>query len=287
MPSTGPICQWWPECQGICHGDLTPNNALHHVHGLDGLTEDEVLQILGGPITNRIFKGPIGARIADPIKDHDDPHVPQYLVYPVKWQDVDKRFISEQPCLIDLGESFEIAHPPEDLGIPGPYRAPELILDNKMGFGTDLWALGCTLFEIRTGRKLFCAFDDEDDDYLDFMVQVLGKMPEPWWSTTWEARKRLWKDETDEQGRAIPTVADVEEPNPGIRRIIHPSVAQGARSLGEKLNPGLWYLSTDTHRDISQREIEIFSDLLGKLLEYTPEERLSAAAVLDHEWFKL
>ena len=29
-------------------------------------------------------------------------------------------------------------------------------LDKGAGVGSDLWAFGCTLFEIRTDRKLFC-----------------------------------------------------------------------------------------------------------------------------------
>ncbi|KAH7133697.1 kinase-like domain-containing protein [Dactylonectria macrodidyma] len=265
--------------QGICHGDITPNNALHHTRGFDGLTEGEVLQILGAPTQNPIFDGPV--------MGHAEPTAPQYLVYPVEWEHVAKEYISEQSCLIDFGQSFEVANTPEYLGIPGPYRSPELMLDNSMGFGTDLWALGCTLFEIRTGRKLFCPFDNDDEDYLDLMVQILGKLPEPWWSTTWETRKTFWKDELDEQGRAIPTVAEPPPPADGITRIIHPSVAQGARSLTEKLRPGLWYLSENIHRDIPQKEMDVFSDLLGKLLRYTPGDRISAAAALDHEWFAL
>ncbi|KAH7137337.1 kinase-like domain-containing protein, partial [Dactylonectria estremocensis] len=250
--------------QGICYGNITPNNALHHTRGFDDLTEEEVMQILGAPTRNQIFAGSV--------KGHAELNAPQYLVYPVKWQHVAKEYIGEQPCLIDFGQSFEVAHAPEYLGIPGSYRSPELILDNKMGFGTDLWALGCTLFEIRTGRKLFCPFDeDDDDDYLDFMVQILGKLPEPWWSTTWEARKTLWKDELDEHGRAIPTVAEPEVPAAGITRVVHPSVAQGARSLAEKLAPGLWYLSENIHGGIPQKELDVFSDLLGQLLKYTPK----------------
>jgi serine/threonine protein kinase len=103
---------------------------------------------------------------------------PEYLVYPVSWWDVDTQFISKELCLIDFGESFEISEPPDDLGIPGPYRSPGLILDKEAGFGSDIWALGCTLFEIRTGRKLFSLFGDEDNDYLDAIVQVVGKLRE-------------------------------------------------------------------------------------------------------------
>lgn len=251
------------------------------------MIEDEVLRILGRPIQNQVHEG-LG-------EGHDKSIAPQYLVYPVKWQDVDTQYIGEQPCLIDFGEAFKVLQPPEDLGIPGPYRSPELILDKVAGFGSDLWALGCTLFEIRTGRKLFNTFDDEDDAYLDAIVQVLGKLPEPWWSTTWNERKRLYKDETDEHGLAI-AAAEPREltdgPGVGTTQIVHPSVAENARSLLDKLAPGLWYLSDDSrgsdrHRDISQREREAFAHLLSQFLEYDPKHRINTKAALDHEWFKL
>jgi len=246
-----------------------------------------VLRILGKPTQNRVLKG------SEP---HDGPTAPQYLVYPVNWHDVDRQYIGEQPCIIDFGESFEISQPPEDLGIPGPYRSPDLILDKSAGLGSELWALGCTLFEIRTGRKLFATFDDEDDAYLDAMVQVLGRLPEPWWSTTWEGRRRMYADEVDEHGHAVAAghVATGDESqlkDSGIISLVHPSVAPDARSLLDKLAPGLWYMDSDRgddhHRPIPQREKEIFVDLLGGLLKYEPRDRTSAKAALKHEWFAL
>jgi len=210
-------------------------------------------------------------------------------VYPVRWGDVDPQYITNQACLIDFGESFKLSHPPDNLGTPGPYRSPELILEKSAGIASDLWALECTLFEIRTGRKLISPFDDEDDDYLESIVLLLGRLPEPWWSTTWKERKRLFKDEADELGYAVPTV---EPSSTSARRIFHPSVADGARTLQDKLKPGLWYMSDeraggDYHRDIQQEEKELFADLLAKLLDLHPESRLRAGAALDHAWFKL
>lgn len=225
---------------------------------------------------------------------HQLPTAPPYLVYPVSWSSVDKHYLSNRPCATDFGEAFKCTEPPKELGIPPPYRAPELFLEKDRldlaGFSTDLWALGCTLFEIRTGRKLFSPFDDDDDSCLDAMVEILGIMPEPWWSTTWEGRAQVYADEPDELGRAV-FVRKEEQRGEAAKTTYHPSVAQGARSLQEKLAAGVWYMSSDapdaTHRDIPSVETVLFADLLGQLLRWRPEERMSAEKLLSHEWFQL
>jgi serine/threonine protein kinase len=115
---------------------------------------------------------------------------PEYLVCPVDFYKVDPRFTTGQAYIIDFWESFEASDPPADLGIPEAYCSAELVLDKVVSTGSDLWALGCTLFEIRTGRKLFDMFDDDMDSHLYYMVLLLGKLPEPWW-TAWKAPSKL------------------------------------------------------------------------------------------------
>lgn len=261
--------------------DFTASNILHWISGLDSLTETEILQVFGTPRRNKVLD--------EEGQPRSEPTAPEYLVYPIRWADIDPQHIANQACLIDFGESFKVSHPPEELGTPGPYRSPELILDNSAGIASDLWALGCTLFEIRTGRKLISPFGDEDGDYLESVVLLLGRLPEPWWSTTWKGRKRLFKDEEDDSGRAVPTA---EPPSTDARRTVHPSVADGARPLQDMLAPGLWYMSDerrggDHHRDIQPQERELFADLLAKLLDLRPGSRLGAGAALEHAWFKI
>lgn len=241
--------------------------------GLDGLPEAEVLCILGEPRKNPVLD-PAG-------QEKTSRTAPRYLVYPVDWMFVNIDFISKSAQLIDFGESYAAASPPEDLGTPGPYRSLELILDPRLiGIHSDLWALGCTLFEIRTGRKLIESFEDEDDGYLDAMCRILGKFPEPWWSN-WQGRADIYKDEADENGRAVP----IKE-YPPEERNFHPSVAYDAKSILERLGPGVWYeLGKWFHAEIQEEERILFADLLRRLVAYRPEDRMSAAEVLRHEWF--
>lgn len=83
--------------------------------------------------------------------------------------------------MIDFGEYFNASNPPEDFGTPGYYRSPELLLDYKLDIQSDdVWGLGCTFFEIRTGRKYFDSFGDDKDEYLEDMCLVFGRLPEPW-----------------------------------------------------------------------------------------------------------
>lgn len=190
--------------------------------------------------------------------------------------------MTDQVFLIDFGESFEISAPPEDLGTPLSYCSPELMLDSAPSIGSDLWALGCTLFEIRTGRKLLDPFDDDMDDYLYYMVLLFGVLPEPWWSTTWENRKNFYKDDPDSQGRAIKIDSIVAREPEGMRE---------ARSIQDKLEGGLSLAIPRTpkliRREITRHEIDIFGALLGRIFQYQPSDRLTAAEVENHEWFQL
>ena len=186
-----------------------------------------------------------------------DPTAPKYLVYPVDFCKIDSRFVTDQACVIDFGDSFEASNPPEDLGIPQIYRSPELILDKVAGIGSDLWALGCTIFEIRAGVRMFDMFDDNVGDHLYLMDRLLGRLPHP----TAPATEQPATEKPDRNG--ITTVYQTPEPS----------------SIHEMLE--------QTVRHIPGDEIEVFADLLGKILKYNPRDRLTANAAQRHEWFKM
>lgn len=96
---------------------------------------------------------------------------------------LDTRFILDQISIIDFGESYDMHSPPEDLGIAASFRSPELIFDNTIGVGCDLWALACTIFEVRTRSPLFDHFMNDDEEVIMSTVPLIGKLSGPWWSS--------------------------------------------------------------------------------------------------------
>ncbi|PYH90790.1 kinase-like protein [Aspergillus ellipticus CBS 707.79] len=177
-----------------------------------------------------------------------EPTAPRYAVYPIEFNKADSRFLT---------------------------------LDKKVGVGCDLWALGCTRFQIRTGRKFFDMYDDEDDSQLFELVLLLGSLPEPWWSTTWETRRQYFEDKPDSCGRAV-------------RKFTIDGESVVARSLVEALQGSMLYYKSEDERwkenvydEIPDAEVMVFTDLLQKLLQWDPEKRLPADKVVEHPWFDL
>jgi serine/threonine protein kinase len=180
-------------------------------------------------------------------------------------------YLTEHICIIDFGESFQTSSPPVNIGIPEDYLAPEVILEGgaSIGIACDLWALGCTLFEIRRQMPLFYMVDDRDE-LLEEMVEFFGKLPERWWGM-WEARADFF----DENGKRIGVGQEDEE------------VHTLETALSSKLE--VFRMGSEDKKFLATPEEEqrLCKDLLSKLFTYTPGNRWSAAEVIQHDWFKM
>jgi serine/threonine-protein kinase SRPK3 len=65
--------------------------------------------------------------------------------------------LQEDVFLIDFGQSFfaELAPAHYMPAAPLHYLSPEAYFDSTVSFASDIWALACTIFEIRAGFPLF------------------------------------------------------------------------------------------------------------------------------------
>lgn len=104
-------------------------------------------------------------------------HVPARLVAPIDNALLtNPNLLQEEIVVIDFGQSFCMSRLPTDYKpatVPH-YLSPEARFEGKIGAPSDIWALGCTIFEIRAGFPIFETFFGGDDEVLMQTVATLG-----------------------------------------------------------------------------------------------------------------
>jgi serine/threonine-protein kinase PRP4 len=148
------------------------------------------------------------------------------------------------------------------------YRAPEVILGIPYDFGIDMWSVGCTLFELYTGKILFTGRNN--NNMLRAIMDCRGKFPHKLLrrgALTYEHFDDLLNfrsQETDKvTGRVVLKLVDIK--------------AKPVRDLRSRLMPKGKKLDEQ-----EKKELEMFLDLLDKCLDLRPEKRITPVEALKH-----
>ena len=81
------------------------------------------------------------------------------------------------------------------------YRAPEIILGMPYDYGVDMWSIGCTLYEMFTGKILFAG--DSNNQMLKAIMEIRGKITPKLFR-----RGQLSAAHFDEQGQFVSVERD-------------------------------------------------------------------------------
>ena len=148
------------------------------------------------------------------------------------------------------------------------YRAPEIVLGIPYDYGIDMWSVGCTLFELYTGKILFTGRNN--NGMLRAIMECRGKFPHKLLrrgTLTHEFFDDLLNfrsQETDKTtGRVITKLIDIK--------------ARPVRDLRSRLIPKGKRLDEQ-----ERKELELFLDLLDKCLDLRPEKRITPVEALKH-----
>ncbi|CAJ2505713.1 Uu.00g131070.m01.CDS01 [Anthostomella pinea] len=242
-------------CLDICHGNFCPANIHLKLQGVDDLSEEQLAAVLG-------------QSAAQPSHQADSETQGLTIVQPVDWSRVDPKYFSTDILIAGFESSYDPRNPPEALGTPTSYRSPEVLIEGarRADYKADNWALGCTLFELRTGTELFGSGPDtEVNGVLLAMIKTLGTIPEPLWSS-WADRRLYYYDD-------------------GTPQFMDDDFA--ASSPLEDLLTESSTTAASRNGPIDSGEAKLLADLLGQLLRYQADDRVRADKAQHHDWFKL
>ncbi|OJD28544.1 CMGC/DYRK/PRP4 protein kinase [Blastomyces percursus] len=148
------------------------------------------------------------------------------------------------------------------------YRAPEIILGIPYDYAIDMWSIGCTLFELYTGKILFTG--RTNNQMLRSIMECRGKLP-PKFLRRGTLTYLHFDDflnfrsveEDKVTGRMVTRVLDFKKPTRDLKTRL---MGKGSKGMS----------------DSEGRELTLFIDLLDRCLSINPEKRCTPSEALKH-----
>lgn len=147
------------------------------------------------------------------------------------------------------------------------YRAPEIILGMEYDFAIDIWSIGCTLYEMYTGKILFAG--RSNNQMLRSIMECRGPF----------TRKLLLKAQFaglhfDEHMKFMSVEQDKSTGRDMVKLV---TFIKPIRDLKTRLIGASKGLSEE-----EMKELSLFTDLLDKCLNLNPAKRITPIEALKH-----
>uniref|UniRef100_A0A8C5QG97 dual-specificity kinase n=1 Tax=Leptobrachium leishanense TaxID=445787 RepID=A0A8C5QG97_9ANUR len=167
----------------------------------------------------------------------------------------DERFLKSSDIkIVDFGSATYDDEHHSALVSTRHYRAPEVILELGWSQPCDVWSIGCILIEYYLGLTVFQTHDSKE--HLAMMERILGPLPLHMIQQT-RKRKYFYHDRLDWDE--------------------HSSAGHYVRKRCKPLKE-LMYCNQQDH-------VELF-DLIHKMLEYDPNQRITLDDAMKHPFFR-
>ncbi|XP_042255757.1 pre-mRNA processing factor 4Bb isoform X1 [Thunnus maccoyii] len=150
------------------------------------------------------------------------------------------------------------------------YRAPEIIIGKPYDYGIDMWSVGCTLYELYTGKILFPG--SSNNHMIKLAMDLKGKMPNKM------IRKGLFKDQHFDQNLNflyIEVDKVTEREKVTVMSTINPTKDLLTDMIGGQRLP------EDQRKKVMQ-----LKDLIDGTLMLDPAKRISINQALQHPFIQ-
>ena len=261
---------------------------------IDSWSEQELYNHIGKPRTEAVRRAS-GKQIP--------PSIPQYLVEAASFWQLGPQMLTGNIRLMDFAISYFADRPPVDLGTPPGFAAPEIFFEQTVGQGTDLWALGCTIYTIRSNATMFeIRWGGLPEECISAVVEVLGP-PLPRWNDLYFdedgkpkprigaseiGEKPSWADYVPDRIPLSVIAANIADEYHGLSREQDNRPREKLPTEVRMTAPGCTIVLPEEKPTvaIAKEEADKLEDLLQKVIRWDPNERASAQELLAHEWFR-
>uniref|UniRef100_A0A8C9W673 Serine/threonine-protein kinase PRP4 homolog n=1 Tax=Scleropages formosus TaxID=113540 RepID=A0A8C9W673_SCLFO len=150
------------------------------------------------------------------------------------------------------------------------YRAPEIVIGKPYDYGIDMWSVGCTLYELYTGKILFPG--KTNNHMLKLAMDLKGKMPNKM------IRKGLFKDQHFDQNLNFLYI-EVDKVTEREKVTVMSTINPTKDLLADMI--GCQRLPEDQRKKVVQ-----LKDLLDQILMLDPAKRISINQALQHPFIQ-
>ncbi|KAK5938566.1 hypothetical protein PMZ80_008755 [Knufia obscura] len=274
----------------VAFGDLWTANILLGLVDINDLSETSLHEKLGKPVTKKMN---------DLIEDEDFENAPEVVYRCVDFSKLDLNLLIPRIILTDLNEAVltsdtTIEH---DTTINILYASPENVLEVNQTHSkaSDIWALACCFYEMRARQLLFPLSDDPDSAAFS-MQHLIGPIPDELFQQAdpFDEIEQLTEDDlADSKTTLRHKLAEIGDWNPW-HTMTHEERWENMRFFLRDKNLDINKLSYNMEDRInagppppaklSEEEFADLYDLLSKMLQWRPEDRLAIEKVLAHLW---
>ncbi|XP_019899746.3 serine/threonine-protein kinase PRP4 homolog isoform X2 [Esox lucius] len=150
------------------------------------------------------------------------------------------------------------------------YRAPEIIIGKPYDYGIDMWSVGCTLYELYTGKILFPG--KTNNHMIKLAMDLKGKMPNKM------IRKGVFKDQHFDQNLNF-LYTEVDKVTEREKVTVMSTINPTKELLSDMV--GCQRLPEDQRKKVAQ-----LKDLLDRTLMLDPAKRISINQALQHPYIQ-